>query len=86
MIFPALQKSSSTAKIIQHWLLGTMVNDFSQPCNNHSALSIGEIDFYMGGLVLNHIWRSEAQNHKRRPHDFSGPWKNHLGGLRPPQK
>ena len=34
--------------------------------------------------VLNHIWRPEAQNHKRRPNDFSGPWKNHLGrGLRP---
>ena len=33
--------------------------------------------------VLNHMWRPEAQNHKRRPNDFSGPWKNHLGGLRP---
>ena len=32
--------------------------------------------------VLNHIWRPEAQNHKRRPNDFSGPWKNHLGCLR----
>ena len=34
--------------------------------------------------VLNHIWRPEAQKHKRRPNDFSGPWENHLGrGLRP---
>ena len=34
--------------------------------------------------VLNHIWRPEAQNHKKRANDFSGPWKNHLGrGLRP---
>ena len=32
--------------------------------------------------VLNHMWRPEVQNHKRRPNDFSGPWKNHLGGLR----
>ena len=32
--------------------------------------------------VLNHIWRPEAQNHKRRLNDFSGPWKNHLGCLR----
>ena len=35
--------------------------------------------------VVNHIWRPEAQNHKRRPNDFSGSWKNHLGGLRAPQ-
>ena len=35
--------------------------------------------------VLNHIWRPEAQNHKRRPNDFSEPWKSHLGGPEAPE-
>ena len=30
---------SSFAKIIQHWLLGKVANDFSQPCENHPALA-----------------------------------------------
>ena len=70
-------------------------NDFSSLWKNHfeglrpQTTKRGQMVFEgLGKLhgrleVLHHIWRPEAQNHKRRPNDFSGPWKNHLGCLRP---